>query len=153
MADVQPVPEGTSVLTPHLICEGAADAIAFYQQAFDAEEISRMSAPDGKILHAELRIGGASLYLADANPDWHAFGPKTLGGTPVVIHLYVPDADAAAAQAAAAGATVTMPVQDTFGGDRFGKLTDPFGHHWSVATHVRDVSPEEMEQAAQEMFA
>ena len=153
MAEAQPIPEGMHTVTPHLICDGAAAAIEFYKQAFGAVEIARHDAPGGKLLHAELRIGDSAVFLADANSEWQAFGPNDLGGTPVVLHLYVEDAAAAVAQAAEAGATVTMPVQDTFWGDRYGKLTDPFGHHWSVATHVRDVSPEEMKQAAQEMFA
>ena len=153
MAEVQPIPEGMHTITPHLICEGAAAAIEFYKQAFGAVEISRHAAPDGKLIHAELRIGDSVVFLADANPEWQAKGPNELGGTPVSIHLYVEDADAVVAQAAEADGAVMMPVQDTFWGDRYGKLTDPFGHSWSIATHVRDVSPEEMEQAAQEMFA
>ena len=153
MAEAQAIPEGMHTVTPYLICDGAAAAIEFYKQAFGAEETGRMDAPGGKLLHAEIRIGNSALYLSEANPEWKAFGPNDLGGTPVVIHLYVEDAEATVAQAAEAGATVTMPVEDTFWGDRFGKLTDPFGHQWSIATHVRDVSPEEMEQAAQEIFA
>ena len=153
MAEAQAIPEGMHTVTPHLICEGAAAAIEFYKQAFGAEEISRNEGPGGKLLHAQLCIGDSAVWLADANPEWQAVGPNELGGTPVVLHLYVEDADAVVAQAAEAGATVTMPVQDTFWGDRYGKLTDPFGHHWSVATHVRDVPQEEMEKAAQEMFA
>ena len=153
MAEVQPIPEGMHTVTPHLICEGAAAAIEFYKKAFGAVETERMDGPDGLVLHAGLRIGDSSIMLADANPEWQAKGPNELGGTPVVIHLYVEDADAVVAQAAEAGGTVTMPVQDAFWGDRYGKLTDPFGHSWSIATHVRDVPLEEMEQAAQEMFA
>ena len=153
MAAAQPIPEGMNTVTPYLICNGAVAAIEFYKQAFGAEETGRMDGPDGKLLHAELRLGDSTIYLSDANPEWQALSPNDLGGTPVVIHLYVEDAEAVVAQAAEAGATVTMPVQDTFWGDRFGKLTDPFGHQWSVATHVRDVSHEEMAQAAQEMYA
>ena len=153
MAEAQPIPEGMHTVTPHLICEGAAAAIEFYKQAFDAVETSRHDGPGGLLIHAEIRIGDSAIFLADANPEWQAKSPNELGGTPVVIHLYVEDADAVVAQAAEAGGTVTMPVQDTFWGDRYGKLTDPFGHSWSIATHVRDVSPEEMEKAAQEMFA
>lgn len=153
MAEVKPIPEGMHAVTPHLICEGAADAIAFYKQAFGAVEQNRHAGPDGKLIHAELRLGDSAIFLADANPEWQAQGPNELGGTPVVIHLYVEDADAVVAQAAEAGATVVMPVQDTFWGDRYGKVIDPFGHNWSVATHVRDVTEEEMMKAAQEMFA
>jgi uncharacterized glyoxalase superfamily protein PhnB len=153
MADVSPIPDGMHTITPHLICEGAAAAIDFYKQAFGAVEQSRHDTPGGLLLHASIRIGDSVVFLADANPDWQASGPKTLGGTPVVIHLYVEDAEAVVAQAAEAGATVTMPVQDTFWGDRYGQVTDPFGHQWSIATHVRDVTEDEMIKAAQEMFA
>ncbi len=153
MADVQPVPEGMHTVTPHLICEGAAAAIEFYKQAFGAVELSRQDAPNGKLLHATLLIGDSAIFLADAAPEWQAKGPQELGGTPVVIHLYVEDVDAVVAQATEAGGTVVMPVQDTFWGDRYGKLTDPFGHSWSVASHIRDVPLEEMDKAAQEMFA
>ncbi len=152
MAEAQAIPEGMHTVTPHLICDGAAAAIDFYKQAFGAEELSRQDTPGGKLLHATIRIGNSMLFLADANPVWKAVGPNELGGTPVVLHLYVEDAEAVVAQAAEAGGTVTMPVQDTFWGDRYGTLTDPFGHHWSVATHVRDVPLEEMDKAAQEMF-
>ena len=103
--------------------------------------------------HATIRIGDSTIFLADASPEWQAKGPQELGGTPVVIHLYVEDVDAVVAQAAEAGGTVVMPVQNTFWGDRYGKLIDPFGHSWSVATHVRDVPLDEMDKAAQEMFA
>ena len=153
MADVQPIPEGMPTVTPYLICTNAVEAVEFYKKAFGAKQTGRMDAPDGKLLHAELSLGNACIYLSDPNHEWQAFSPQDLGGSPVVIHLYVEDAEAVVAQAAEAGATVTMPVQDTFWGDRYGKLTDPFGHHWSIATHVRDVSQEEMEKAAQEMFA
>ena len=153
MADVQPIPEGMHSISPHLICDDAVAAIEFYKQAFGATEKGRLDGPDGTVLHAELCIGDSTIMLGSANPEWDAFGPKSLSGSPVVLHLYVEDADAVAAQAAEAGATITMPMQDTFWGDRYGKLTDPFGHYWSVATHVRDVSQEEMEKAAQEMFA
>ncbi len=153
MADVQPSPEVMHTVTPHLICEGAAAAIEFYKQAFGAVELSRQEAPNGKLLHATLRIGDSAIFMADANPEWQSKGPKELGGTPVVIHLYVEDVDAVVAQATEAGGTVVMPVQDTFWGDRYGVLTDPFGHSWSVASHIRDVPLEEMDKAAQEMFA
>ncbi|MEO5695899.1 MAG: VOC family protein [Burkholderiaceae bacterium] len=148
---VKPIPEGMHSLTPHLICAGAADAIEFYRNAFGAVELGRLPGADGKLMHAALRIGDSTLMLVDENPAWKALGPKALKGSPVTIHLYVPDVDAAVAQAVAAGAKVTMPVADMFWGDRYGKLEDPFGHEWSVATHTRDVSPDEMARAMQEM--
>lgn len=148
---VKPVPEGMHSITPHLICAGAADAIEFYKTAFNAVELIRMAGPDGKLMHASLRIGDAAIMLVDEAPDYHMVGPKTLKGTPVTIHLYVEDADAVMQQAAAAGATITMPAADMFWGDRYGQLEDPFGHRWSVATHKRDVTPEEMKDAMSRM--
>lgn len=149
-SQVKPIPKGMHTVTPHLVCAGAADAIEFYKKAFNAVETGRMPGQDGKLLHAHIRIGDSSIMLADECPEWGAFGPKALKGSPVTIHLYVEDVDAFVQRAVAAGAKVTMPLEDTFWGDRYGKLEDPFGHHWSVATHVRDVSPEEMQRAAQE---
>lgn len=141
-----------NTITPHLVCKGAAQAIEFYKKAFAAEERGRLSTPDGKnVLHAALRIGDSVIMLADEFPDWGSVGPETLKGTPVVIHLYVEDADSVFDQAVKAGATVTMPLEDMFWGDRYGKLRDPFGHSWSIATHKRDVSLEEMEQAVKAM--
>ncbi len=136
-------------VTPHLICAGAADAIEFYKKAFNAVESGRMAGPQGKLMHALIRIGDSAVMLVDEFPDWGSIGPKTLKGSPVTIHLYVEDVDAIVKRAVAAGAKITMPLEDTFWGDRYCKLEDPFGHHWSVATHVRDVSPEEMRQAAE----
>jgi Uncharacterized protein conserved in bacteria len=148
-SQVKPIPEGMHAVTPHLVCAGAADAIEFYKKAFNAVEMGRMPGPEGKLVHALIRIGDSSVMLVDEFPDWGSFGPKSLKGSPVTIHLYVEDVDATVQRAVAAGAKVTMPLDDTFWGDRYGKLEDPFGHHWSVATHVRDVSPEEMQRAAQ----
>lgn len=147
MAKVKAIPEGMHSVTPHLICAGAAQAIDFYKKAFGAEEGGRLPGPDGKLMHAMIRIGGSAVMLVDEMPEWGALGPKALKGSPVTIHLYVEDADAFVARAVKAGAKVTMPLADQFWGDRYGKLEDPFGHHWSVATHVRDVSPEEMQKA------
>jgi PhnB protein len=144
---VKPIPDGMHALTPHLVCAGAADAIEFYKKAFNAEEGGRLPGPDGKLMHAMVRIGGAALMLVDEMPEWGALGPKALKGSPVTIHLYVTDVDATVAQAVAAGAKPTMPVADMFWGDRYGQLEDPFGHRWSVATHIRDVKPEELEAA------
>jgi PhnB protein len=144
---VQPIPEGMHSLTPHLVCAGAADAIEFYKRAFNAVELGRMPGPDGKLMHAMVKIGDSTLMLVDEFPQFGSVGPKVLKGSPVTIHLYVEDVDATVKQAESAGAKVTMPVADMFWGDRYGRLEDPFGHQWSVATHVRDMTPEEMKQA------
>ena len=144
---VKKIPEGMHSVTPHLICAGAADAIEFYKKAFNSAEMSRLPGANGKLMHASVRIGDSTVMLTDEMPDYGALGPKALKGSPVTIHLYVEDVDAFAARAVAAGAKVTMPVADMFWGDRYGQLEDPFGHKWSIATHVRDVTPEEMQQA------
>jgi len=138
-------------VTPHLVCAGAADAIEFYKKAFGAVEVTRLPGPQGKLMHAMIRIGDSAVMLVDENPEWGMLGPKSLKGSPVTIHLYVEDADAFTARAVKAGARITMPIEDAFWGDRYGKLVDPFGHHWSVGTHVRDVSMEEMQQAMRQM--
>jgi PhnB protein len=151
MSKVKPVPEGMRSVTPHLVCAGAADAIEFYKKAFGAVEVARLPGSEGKLMHAQIRIGDSAVMLVDEMPEWGALGPKSLKGSPVTIHLYVDDADAFVARAVKAGAKVTMPVDDMFWGDRYGKLEDPFGHHWSVGTHVRDVSMEEMQQAMRQM--
>ena len=151
MPKVKPIPDGMHSVTPHLVCAGAADAIEFYKKAFNATELSRLPGKQGKLMHGSIRIGDSTIMLADEFPDWGSFGPKALKGSPVTIHLYVEDVDAFVKQAVAAGAKVTMPVADMFWGDRYGQLEDPFGHRWSVATHVRDVTPEEMQQAMQKM--
>ncbi|SAL85878.1 glyoxalase/bleomycin resistance protein/dioxygenase superfamily protein [Caballeronia arvi] len=144
---VDPIPQGMHSLTPHLVCAGAAEAIEFYKRAFDAIELGRMPGPDGKLMHAIVKIGDSTLMLVDEFPQFGSVGPKALKGSPVTIHLYVKDVDATVKQAEGAGAKVTMPVADMFWGDRYGRLEDPFGHQWSVATHTRDVTPEEMKQA------
>lgn len=146
------IPLGMSAVTPHLVCDGASDAIAFYQKAFGAQEESRMDMPDGKIGHASIRIGGAAIMLVDEFPQWGSFGPKTLKGTPVTVHLYVQDADAAMKKAVAAGAKEIMAVQEMFWGDRYGVLEDPYGHRWAVATHVRDLTPEQIKEGAIQMM-
>ena len=148
---VQAIPHGMHSLTPHLVCAGASDAIAFYHAAFGAIELARLPGPDGLLMHAMLKIGNSALMLVDECPAWGMLGPKALNGSPVTVHLYVTDVDAVFAQAVAAGATISMPVADMFWGDRYGKLVDPFGHHWSVATHIRDTTPEEMRQAMAQM--
>lgn len=154
MANVKPVPEGMSTVTPHIVCKDAAQAIEFYKQAFGAVEIDRLMAPDGsKLLHATMRIGDSVVMLADEFPEWGSVGPLTLEGSPVTLHIYVDDADAAAERAVRAGAKITMALENTFWGDRYGTLEDPFGHRWAVATHVRDVPADEMLQAVREMYA
>jgi len=147
----KPIPQGMHSVTPHLVCAGAAKAIDFYKKAFGATEEARLPGPDGKLMHAAIRIGDSTVMLADEFPEWGSVGPKALKGSPVTIHLYVEDADKFVERAAKAGAKVTMPVSEQFWGDRYGKIEDPFGHHWSVGTHVRDVSREEMDQAMKEM--
>lgn len=141
---VRPIPEGYRTVTPHLVCEKALDAIEFYKKAFDAVEIARLLGPDGKIMHAELRIGDSAIMLAQDYPEFGSRGPLALQGTSVVIHLYVPDADAAWAKAVDAGAKPLMPLSDMFWGDRYGQVEDPFGHRWSIATHQQDLSPEQI---------
>jgi len=150
---VRPIPEGFHSVTPHLVCNDAAAAIAFYQQAFGAVEVGRMGMPGGKIGHAEIRIGDSRLMLADAFPEYGSNDPLTLKGSPVVIHLYVENADAVWDQAIAAGAEPIMPLSDAFWGDRYGQVQDPFGHRWSIATHQREVSMDEMQDAMQQMMA
>ena len=153
MNKVKGVPENLTAVTPHLVVAGAAQAIDWYAKAFGATEEMRMPAPDGRLMHACVRINGAAIFLVDEMKEWGAIGPKALKGSPVTIHLMVEDVDAVFDRAVKAGATVTMPVDDPFWGDRYGCLEDPYGHKWSVATHVRDVSPEEMQAAMQQMAA
>lgn len=141
-----PIPAGMHTLTAHIICEGAADAIAFYKKAFNAEELARLPGPNGKLMHAAVRIGDSVLMLMDDFAEWGSLGPKALKGTPVTLHLYVNDVDAAMKQAVDAGATLAMPAEDMFWGDRYGQVVDPFGHRWSIATHKFDYTPEEIQQ-------
>jgi uncharacterized glyoxalase superfamily protein PhnB len=149
MPQVKPIPAGMRTVTPHLVCAGAAEAIEFYKRAFGAVEAARLPSPQGKLAHAMIRIGDSAVMLVDEFPEMGALSPTSLKGSPVTIHLYVEDVDATVARAVKAGAKVTMPVADMFWGDRYGQLVDPFGHRWSVGTHVRDVSMEEMRQAMQ----
>jgi PhnB protein len=150
MADVKPIPDGYHSLTPYLIVEGAADALEFYKKAFGATELFRME-HEGKIGHAEMKIGDSPFMLADQQPQWK--GPKALGGTPVSLMIYVDDCDAIYKQAIDAGGVEVKPLQDQFYGDRSGTLTDPFGHVWTVATHKEDVTPEEMDKRMAAMAA
>ena len=152
-AAVKAIPEGMHSVTPFLVCAGAAEAIEFYKKAFGAVEVSRLPGPDGKLMHAMIRVEGSAIMLNDENAQWGSLGPKALKGTPVSIHLYVADADAFTAKAVAAGAKVTMPVADMFWGDRYGQIEDPFGHKWSVATHVRDLTPAEIAEGMKAMTA
>lgn len=142
------IPDGFHTVTPHLVCAGASDAIAFYQKAFGATELMRMPTPNGKLMHASIRIGDSIIMLNDEFPEMGAVGPKARGGASVTIHLYVEDADASFARAVKAGATVKMPLGDMFWGDRYGLVEDPFGHSWSIATHQRDLSHAEIQEAA-----
>lgn len=148
MEKVQPIPPDMHSITPHLVCAGAAEAMAFYVKAFGAVEQGRLPGPDGRLMHGMVKIGDSPLMLVDEYPEMGCQGPLALKGSPVTLHLYVVDVDAAVARAVDAGARVTMPVSDMFWGDRYGQLEDPFGHRWSIATHIRDVSPEEMAAAA-----
>lgn len=151
MATVKPVPDNMHTVTPHLICAGAADAIEFYKKAFNAVEAGRLPGPNGKLMHAMIRIEGSAVMLVDEMPEWCAMGPKALKGSSVTLHIYVSDADAFFARAVAAGAKVIMPLEDAFWGDRYGKLEDPFGHHWSIATHQRDLSSAEITEAMKKL--
>jgi len=150
---VKPVPEGHHSITPHLVVKGASQAIEFYKQAFGAKEVRRLLGPDGKsIIHAEVKIGDSLLFLVDEIPEMNCLGPGSSGGTPVTIHLFVENVDSVFKAALAAGAKERMPVADMFWGDRYGRLVDPFGHEWSVATHQEDLSPEELSKRAQAAF-
>ena len=143
-AKPKPIPDGYHTFTPYLIVSDGARAIEFYQQAFGATERGRLAAPDGRIMHAEIQIGDSVIMLASECPEMGAKSPQAFGGSPVMLHLYVPEVDKTFAQATAAGAKVKRPVQNQFYGDRSGGLVDPFGHRWNLATHIEDVSPEEM---------
>jgi PhnB protein len=149
----QPIPEGYSTISPYLAVDDAAEAIAYYKKAFGAEETVRMDAPDGRIGHAELKIGDSHVMLSDPFPDASTTPPKELAGTSASIFMYVDDVDAVVQKAVDAGATVTMEVDDQFWGDRFGSITDPFGHSWSIATHVEDLTPEEIEERGKAAMA
>jgi PhnB protein len=148
MADVKPIPDGYPQVTPYLCVDGAADAIEFYEKVLGAKERMHMPAPDGKIGHAELQLGESIIMLSDEFPEMGVRAPKTVGGTPVMISVYVEDVDAVFEAAIAAGATSLRAVEDQFYGDRTGQFEDPFGHRWSVATHVEDVPADEMEKRA-----
>lgn len=153
-SSVNPIPEGFNTVSIHMTVKNAKQAIEFYQKAFGAEEICRMPGPDGNsIMHAELKIGSSIIMLNDEFPGHGISAPQTLKGTSFSLHLYVEDADALFNRAIEAGAKEIMPVSDQFWGDRYGMLTDPYGHCWSIATHMEDLSPEEMNKRAEEYFS
>ncbi len=146
---VKPIPDGYRTITPYITVRGAARAIDFYQRAFGAEEKERMPGPDGtSVMHAELTIGDSVLMLSDEFPQMGCRSPQTLGGSTGYLFLYVPDVDAAVKRAVDAGAKISMPVADMFWGDRFGKVSDPFGHEWGLATHKEDLTPDEISKRA-----
>ena len=153
MADVNPIPEGFRTVTPYLVVSDSNAAIDFYKKAFGAEERFRMTTPDGsKVVHAEITIGDSVVMLSDEFAEMGSKSPVSYGGTPVSVHLAVEDVDAWFARATEAGATVTMPLEDMFWGDRYGRIADPFGHSWSIATHIKDATEEEMDAALKQFF-
>jgi PhnB protein len=151
---VRRVPKGYHTATPHLVVKGASKAIQFYKKAFGAKELARMTGPGGQtIMHAELQIGDSRIFLNDEFPDWGVRSPESLGGSPVTIHLYVENANTLFKRAVKAGANATMPIQDMFWGDRYGKVTDPFGHEWAIASHIEDLTVKEIKARAAKAFA
>jgi PhnB protein len=153
-SQVKPVPEGFHTITPGLVVNGAQKAIEFYKEVFGAEVLSLKTVPDGtKVVHSEIKIGDSRFFVNDEFPEMNSHGPQSSGLSPVSLNMYVEDADAVFNKAVAAGATVVMPIADQFWGDRWGMVTDPFGHVWSVATHVADLSQEEVDKAADEYFS
>jgi len=157
MSELKTKPQASSAskgatcnLAPHIVCAGANDAIDFYKKAFGAQELTRIPGKDGKLMHGAITINGATVMLTDESPQYGSLSPKSLNGTSVTLHLNVDDVDAFMATAQAAGANIIMPAADMFWGDRYGVLVDPFGHRWSIATHQRDLTPEELMTAARE---
>jgi uncharacterized glyoxalase superfamily protein PhnB len=150
---VKPIPDGYHSVTPFLTVRDAARAIEFYKQAFAAVERGVMKDPDGKVMHAELKIGDSIIMLSDEFPDYGALSPESIGGSAMGLHIYLDGVDAAFDRAVKAGARVEMPVMDQFWGDRYGKLTDPFGHKWSIGTHIKDLSMAEMKKGMDEAMA
>jgi uncharacterized glyoxalase superfamily protein PhnB len=144
---VKPIPEGYHTLTPFLTVRNAERAIEFYKQAFGAQERGVAKGPDGKVMHAEVKIGDSVIMLSDEYPEFGSLSPQSVGGSPMGLHIYIENVDAAFDRAVKAGAQVEMPVMDQFWGDRYGKLKDPFGHKWSIATHVKDMSADEMKRS------
>jgi len=150
--NVKPIPDGYHTITPSIAVHDAAAALAFYQKAFGAEEVMRMGLPDGKVMHAEVRIGNSQIMIADENPQMGTKGPKAFGGSPVTFYVYVSDVEASFKRALAAGAKVSMPLEDMFWGDRAGQLQDPFGYSWMLAQRVKNLTPSEM-KSAHEVFS
>jgi PhnB protein len=153
MNNVKPIPDGYTSITPYLITKNAGTALEYYKKTFGATEKMRLNTPDGRLMHAELKIGDSLLMLGEERGDTCGRGPETLGGSPVTIHLYVEDVDAVFALAVDTGSTVVRPVENQFYGDRSGMFTDPFGHLWNVSTHIEDVPPEEIKKRVSAMFA
>ncbi len=149
----KPIPEGFHSVTPAIVVKDAAKAIDFYKKALGAQELVRMPGPDGKIMHAELKIGDSIIFLSDENPQMNVKSPQTLGGSTCTLNVYVPNVDETFKQAITAGGKESMPVADQFWGDRYGTLTDPFGYSWGIGTHKEDLSPAEMGERAQQFFA
>src|SRR5581483_398803 len=150
----QPIPQGLHTVTPSLVVRGATEAIDFYKKALGAEELMRMTTPDGKIGHAELKIGDSVIFISDEFPNMGVTrSPQSLGGCTTTLNLYVPDVDASFQRAISAGGKTTMPVDDMFWGDRFGTFSDPFGHHWGLATHKEDLTADEIEKRARDFYA
>ncbi len=150
----QPIPQGLHTVTPSLVVRGATEAIDFYKKALGAEELMRMTTPDGKIGHAELKIGDSVIFISDEFPNMGVTrSPQSLGGCTTTLNLYVPDVDASFQRAISAGGKTTMPVDDMFWGDRFGTFSDPFGHHWGLATHKEDLNADEIEKRARDFYA
>ncbi|MDR3747429.1 MAG: VOC family protein [Acidobacteriota bacterium] len=150
---VKPIPEGSHSITPHLVVNNGAEAVTFYKNAFGAEVLGVHYTPDGKVMHAELKVGDSKFMLADEFPGMSSPSPKTLGGTCVVLNLYSVNVDSLFDQAVKAGAVVTMPLANQFWGDRYGQIQDPFGHVWALGQHIEDVAPDEMERRGKELFA
>jgi PhnB protein len=149
----QPIPQGYHTVTPHLVVRDAERALEFYKRAFGAEIQGVMHGPGGKVMHAVMKIGDSFVMLNDEMPEMGSLSPQSLGGSSVTLHIYVDDVDALYKKASAAGATTTMPVMEMFWGDRYGKVVDPFGHHWSLATHTRDLTMDEIQQGQEEAIA
>lgn len=151
MSDVDPIPAGFHSVTPYMVVPNSVEAIAFYEKAFGATQVSRMDGPGGSTMHAEIRIGDSMVMMTDENPQWGIASPKTLGNNTGSLHLYVADVDFAFQKAVEAGCEVVFPVAQMFWGDRFGKLKDPFGHTWSMATKVEKLTAEQITERAEEM--
>ena len=150
---VKAIPEGYHSVTPHMVIRDCIKALEFYKNAFDAKQLSLTQGPDGKVMHASIKIGDSIIMMSDEFPDFGSVSPEKLGGSPMGLHIYVPDVDASFERAVKAGAQVEMPVMDQFWGDRYGRLRDPFGHKWSIATHTKDLSMDEMKKGMDEAMA